>query len=165
MYYDCVTYAYYAFVKRYYVFDPITRFVCVSKCVCVCVCVCVCFCLSVITFVVRWLNLATWCQVRSSTRTRKCHSSQDDLFPDNMDHPDHITFWPITSKVKNGFTPNFICMQCSSGYIIAYTSRILRSIDKSKCYGPKSGTSLQGGQGWSHPTFFQKSYFKVAEIW
>ena len=31
----------------------------------VCVCVCVCACPSVITFEARWLDLATWCQVRS----------------------------------------------------------------------------------------------------
>ena len=82
-------------------------------CVCVCVCMCVfvtlCVCLSVITFV------ATW-QVRSilSTRTQTGNTCLDDLFPnpDNTDHLDHITFWPITctSKVKNGFTPNFTCM-------------------------------------------------------
>ena len=39
--------------KRYYVFDLITRFVCL------------CVCLSVITFVARWLDLVTWCQERS----------------------------------------------------------------------------------------------------
>ena len=41
----------YTFEKRYYVFHPITRFVCLSVClsvsVCVCVCVCVSVCLSV----------------------------------------------------------------------------------------------------------------------
>ena len=71
----------------------------------VCVCVCVCVCLSVITFVARWLHSATWCQVRSilSTRTRNYNTCQNDPFPDsdNMDQPDHISFWPITSKVMN----------------------------------------------------------------
>ena len=62
--------------------------VCVSVClfVCVCMCVCVrvrvcegvcdgvCVCVSVTVFVVRWLNLATWCQVRLIlfTRNREC---------------------------------------------------------------------------------------------
>ena len=84
-------------------FTYITRFVCV----------CLCVCLSVITFVARWLDLATWCQVRStlSTRTWKCNTSRDDPFPFpfHIDHPDKITFWPVTSKVMNGFTPNFTC--------------------------------------------------------
>ena len=74
-------------------------------------CLCVCVCLSVITFVARWLDLVTWCQVRPilSTRTRKCNTSQNDPFPDpdHMDYLDHITLWPITSKLMNGFTPNF----------------------------------------------------------
>ena len=29
-----------------------------------------------------------------------------DPDPDSMDPPDKITFWPIKSKVMNGFTPN-----------------------------------------------------------
>ena len=49
----------YTFEKRYYVFHP------PSLGLSVCVCVCVCVCLSVITFVARWLDLATWHQVRS----------------------------------------------------------------------------------------------------
>ena len=80
----------------------------------VCVCVCVSVCLSVITFAARWLDLATWRQVRSilSTRTWKCNTSQDDPFPIpfNMDHRYKITFWPVTSKLMDGFTPNFTCM-------------------------------------------------------
>ena len=83
--------------KRYYVFDLITRCVCLSS-----------------RLWARWLHSATWCQVRLtlSTRTRNCNTSQDDPFPNpvNMDHPDHITFWPITSKVMDGFTPNCTCM-------------------------------------------------------
>ena len=62
--------------KWNYVFDPITRFVC----------------LAVITFMARWLHSAIWCEVMSrlSTRPRKCNTSQDDPFPDpeEMDHPD-----------------------------------------------------------------------------
>ena len=34
-----------------------------------------------------------------------------------MDQPDHITIWPITSKLIDGFTPNFTCMKFSSGDI------------------------------------------------
>ena len=76
------------------------------------VCLCVCVCLSVCHHV--WLHSAIWCQMRSilSTRTRKCDTCQDHPFPypDNMDHPDHITFWPITSKLMNKFTSNFTCV-------------------------------------------------------
>ena len=88
----------YTFDKGYYVFYPITRFVCVYVCLCVRACVCVCVCVCVITFVMRWLDLATWCHGRSilSTRTWKCNTSQDDpspfLFPFHMDHPYKITF-------------------------------------------------------------------------
>ena len=44
--------------------------------------------------------------------TRNCNTCQDDPFPDpdNMDQPDHITFWLITSKLIYGFTPNFMCV-------------------------------------------------------
>ena len=37
--------------------------------------------------------------------TRNCNTCQDDPFPDpdNMDQPDHTTFWPITSKLMDGF--------------------------------------------------------------
>ena len=83
-------------------FTYITRFVCLSVC------------LSVITFTARWLDLATWRQVRSILfkRTWKCNTSQDDPFPFpfNMDHRYKITFWPVTLKLMNGFTPNFTCM-------------------------------------------------------
>ena len=61
---------YYTFEKRYYVFHLSTRFVCVCVCLCVCLSVCVSVCLSVITFAARWLDLATWCQVRSILSTR-----------------------------------------------------------------------------------------------
>ena len=75
---------------------------------------CVCVCLSVIMFAARWLDLATWYQVKSilSTRTWKCNPSQDDPFPFpfHMDHPYKITFWPVTSKLMDGLTPNFICL-------------------------------------------------------
>ena len=90
--------------------------VCLSVCLslCVCVCVCVCLCVSVITFAARWLDLATWRWMRSilSTRTLKCYTSQDDQFPFpfNTDHLYKITFWLVTSKLMNGFTPNFTCM-------------------------------------------------------
>ena len=57
-------------------------------------------CVYVRTFVARWLHSETWCQVRSrlSTRTQKWNTTQEDLFliSDNMDHPNQITFWPIT---------------------------------------------------------------------
>ena len=48
-------------LKRRYTFDLKLWFVCV----CVCVSVCLSVCLSVITFVTRWLDLATWCHMRS----------------------------------------------------------------------------------------------------
>ena len=73
---------FYTFENKYSVFDLITRFVCPS----------------VITFVTKWLDLATWCHVKSIvynyTRTQKCNTCQNDLFPDpdHMDHPDKITF-------------------------------------------------------------------------
>ena len=95
----------YTFEKRYYVFHPLHS---------VCLSVCVCVCLSVITFAARWLDLATWRQVGLilSKRTWKCNTSQDDPFPFpfNMDHRYKITFWPVTSKLMDGFTPNFTCM-------------------------------------------------------
>ena len=40
---------------------------------------------------------------------------QDNPFPFHMDHPDKITFWPVTSKLMDGFKPNFTCMSFSSG--------------------------------------------------
>ena len=45
---------------------------------------------------------------------------QDDppADPDHMDHLYKITFWPITSKLINGFTPNFTCIWFNSGEII-----------------------------------------------
>ena len=106
----------YTFEKRYLVFY-------IRRKICRWVGVCVCICLSVITFVARWLHSGTWCQVRSklSINTRNCNTCQDNPFPDpdNMDQLDHITFWPITisltSKLIYGFTPNFVCMQFSSG--------------------------------------------------
>ena len=36
--------AYYTFEKRYYVFHPFTRFVCVCVCLSVCLCVCLSVC-------------------------------------------------------------------------------------------------------------------------
>ena len=90
--------------------------VCLSVCLSVCVCVCVSVCVSVITFAARWLDLATWCQLRLilSTRTWKCNTSQDDPFPFpfpfHMDHPYKITFWPVSSRLMDGSTPNFTCM-------------------------------------------------------
>ena len=80
-------------------------------------------CLPVITFVARWLDIATWCQVRSilCTRNWKCISTiQGDPFPHpgHMDHPDYITFWPTTSKLMDEFTPNFTCMQFSFWHTI-----------------------------------------------
>ena len=131
--------------KKWYVLDLITPFVCLSVriclfvClfVCVCVCVCVSVCLSVITFAARWLNLATWCQVRSilSTRTWKCNTSHDDPFPFpfHMDHPDKITFLPVTSKLMNGFTPNLPVRSSARG--TAYMLRIWISKGIWKCYG------------------------------
>ena len=108
-----------------------------SVCLCVCVCVCLCVCLSVITFAARWLDLATRCQVRSIlfTRTWKCNTSQDDPFPFpfHMDHPDKITFWPVTSK--SWTDSNQILPVCSLARGTAYISRILRSMDKSNFYG------------------------------
>ena len=80
--------SYYAFVKRYYVFDQRENFFCV----------CVSVCLSVITFVARWLHSSTWCQVRSilSIRIRNCNTCQDDPFPD----PDKM----------NGSTKFYLCV-------------------------------------------------------
>ena len=70
----------------------------VRVCVCVCVCVCVSVSLSVITFVATWLDIATWCQVRSilsTRRTWKCNTNLDDMFTDwyHMDDLDKITFY------------------------------------------------------------------------
>ena len=72
-------------------------------------------CVSVCHYVwARWLDLATWCQVRLilSIRTWKCNTSHDDPFPFpfHMGHLDKITFWPITSKFMDGFTLNFNSM-------------------------------------------------------
>ena len=80
-------------------------------CVCVCVCVCVSRGLSVCQMIVtRWLDLATcYCvMLILLTRTRKTSISQDDQFPFpfHIEHPDIITFWPITSKLTVEFTPN-----------------------------------------------------------
>ena len=138
-------------------FHSVCLSVCVSVCVCVCLSVCLCACLSVITFAARWLDLETWRQVRSilSTRTWKCNTSQDDPFPFqfNMDHPYKITFWPVTSKLLDGFTPNFTCMQFSAQGT-AYMSRVLRSIDKSKCYGHFKRTRVSPKKS-STPNFNQ----------
>ena len=93
-------------------------------CLSVCVCACMCVCLSIITFVVRLLHSATWCQVYQSGWYGS--SGLVNLtpwiiriimdHPTNMDHPDHILFWPITLKVLDGFTPNFTFTQCCSGH-------------------------------------------------
>ena len=45
-----------------------------------------------------------------------------------MDHPNKITFWPITSNFIDG-------RLCSLARGTPYISRILRSIDKSSFYG------------------------------
>ena len=85
-----------------------TRFVCLRVCLSVCVCV------SVITFVKRWLDSATLNLVRKLplTLAKKMQHYQDDpqADPDHIDHLYKMTFWPITSKLINGFTPNFTCI-------------------------------------------------------
>ena len=51
-------YSYYTFEKRYYVFDPITRFA--SVCLCVCLSVCVCLCVCVCVYVSVCLSSRLW---------------------------------------------------------------------------------------------------------
>ena len=134
----------FAFIDRVSVIIPLKKGIMfftlplgLSVCVCVCLSVCVCVCLSVITFAARWPDLATQCQVRSilSTRTSKYNTSHDDpfQFPFHMDHPYKITFWPLTSKLRDGFTP--ILPVCSFARVPAYILRILRSMGKSNFYG------------------------------
>ena len=78
-------------------------------CVCVCVCLCVCH------------QDCDEMAAHSSTVLREAISLdnssilqqyQDDppADPDHMDHLYKMTFWPITSKLMNGFTPHFICI-------------------------------------------------------
>ena len=84
-----------------------------SMLLCLCVSVYLSFflymCLTVTAILARWLNLATWYHVRliPFTRPGECNIRQHDLFPDSyqMDHPDKITFWTITSKLIDKFTP------------------------------------------------------------
>ena len=42
----------------------------------------------------------------------KMQHYQDDPVADrdHMDHPYKITFWPVTSKLMNGFKPNKTCL-------------------------------------------------------
>ena len=79
---------YYTFVKRYYVFHPTTRFVCLSVCVSVCVCLCVCE--SVIRIVTRWLDLVTqyYMTLLPLTTAQKCNIVKMIRWqdPDHMDH-------------------------------------------------------------------------------
>ena len=62
------------------------------------------------------------------TRTRKITVSQDDpkRDPYHMDHLDHITFLPITSKLMDGVTPDLPV--CSSAQETPYLMWLLRSI-------------------------------------
>ena len=82
----------------------------------------VCVCVTVIRIVTRWLDLATRYQVRllPLTTAQKCNIIQMIHWqdPDHMDHLYKITFWPITSKLTNGFTSNFTYMLFSLGLTI-----------------------------------------------
>ena len=93
----------------------------------------------VITFVARWLHSATWCQVRSilSISTWNGNTCQDDPSPDpdNMDHPDHIAFWPIIILQNLWTNLHQIVSVCSSSRGTPYMLRIVWSINKSKFYG------------------------------
>ena len=57
---------------------------------------------------------------------------QDDppVDPDHVDHLYKMTFWPITSKLMNGFTPNFTCSTQGKSYIL----RVLRFKEESNFY-------------------------------
>ena len=65
-----------------------------------------CECVSVTKIVTRWLNLATQFYV---SLLPFYNSSRMQHYQDNRDHRDHThkhTFWPITSKLMDGFTQN-----------------------------------------------------------
>ena len=76
----------YTFEKRYYVFNLITRFVCV----------CVCFCLSVITFMMAGPSNTVLLGPNTLSQNLKMqlYTPQDDPFPFpfHMDRSDKITF-------------------------------------------------------------------------
>ena len=104
--------------------------VCVCECVCVCVCVrvggcvCVCVCNHVCGEITALSNMVSG-EVNTIHKHWNCNTRQDDPIPDpdNMDNPDHIIFWPITSKVMNGFIPNFTCVLFRSGHkIVTFAS-------------------------------------------
>ena len=78
-----------------------------SVCLSVCLCVCLCLCLCVISFVARWLDLATWCQMWSTL-----------LELENETLVKMIHFWiTFCPKLQNlRFTPNINSMYFSSGH-------------------------------------------------
>ena len=77
-------------LKKYHVFDLITRFVWL----CVCVCHHICGQMA-------QLRNMILTEVNTYIRTRKRYISQYDQFSDldYMDHPDKVTFGPKTSKL------------------------------------------------------------------
>ena len=90
---------YYTFEKRYYVSDQITRFVCL------------CVFVSVITFVMRCLDLAYGISEAKSSLRLQHYQDNPFLDLDHRDHADKSTFWPRISKlILANFRPNFTSM-------------------------------------------------------
>ena len=90
--------------KALYFFDHATRFVFL--------CVCLSLCLSSGL----WRDGCTqqygitWGFSLDNSSTLQHYQDDPPADPDHMDHLYKITFWPITSKLMNGFTPNFTCI-------------------------------------------------------
>ena len=89
------------YAERHYVFH-LPHSVCLSVCLCVCHHVC--------EEMARLSNTQLSEEITLDISSKMQHYQDDtSADPDHMDHSYKITFCLITSKLMNGFAPNFTC--------------------------------------------------------